>query len=82
VRDAGAGAEFFGRDLRIEFGHARGAARTLQLSVLIHRHAARVIAAVLEPLQAFNEDGDDIARADRADDAAHGGGLSRVWIEL
>jgi hypothetical protein len=36
-------------------------------------HPARVITAVLEPLQALHEDGDDVAVGDRGDDATHGG---------
>jgi hypothetical protein len=63
----------FGSHLRIEFGNTRRAARALQLAVLVHGDAAGVVAAVLEPLQAFDQDRDDVARADRADDAAHGG---------
>ena len=33
--------------------------------------AGRVVAAVLEPLQALDEHGDDVALCDGADDAAH-----------
>ena len=72
VRDAGAGLDVLGRDLGLEFGHPRRAACAPQLAALVHCHTARVVAAVLEPLQAFDEDRNDVARADRADDATHG----------
>ena len=37
----------------------------------MHRHTARVIATVLEALQALNQDGNNITLGNRADDAAH-----------
>ncbi len=55
-----------------QLGHARGAARAPQAAALVHRDAAGVVAAVFEPLQALDQDRNDVARADRADDAAHG----------
>jgi hypothetical protein len=39
----------------------------------MNRHAAGVVAAVFEPLQALNKNGDDVAVRNRRDDAAHGG---------
>jgi hypothetical protein len=39
---------------------------------LVDGDTAAVVAAVLEPLQALDEDGNDVAGTDRADDAAHG----------
>ena len=50
-----------------------GAARAPQRAALMHGHAAAVVAAVLQALQALEQDGNDVAVADRADDAAHGG---------
>ena len=35
--------------------------RQAQLTALVHGHAAAVVAAVFQPLQAFDEDGNDIA---------------------
>ena len=72
VGDAGRALHAVGGDLRVELGHARGAARAAQRAGLVDGDAAGVVAAVFEPLQAFDEDGNDVARADRADDAAHG----------
>jgi hypothetical protein len=37
----------------------------------MHGHAAGVIAAVFEALQALDEDGDDVASGNGADDATH-----------
>jgi hypothetical protein len=51
------------RHLLLQFGHARGAARTLQLAVHVQRHAAGVIATVFEALQAFEQDGSDVCCA-------------------
>ena len=57
--------------LRIEFRHARHAARALEYAVGVHRDAAGVIAAVLEATQAFDQDRNDVALGNRTDDAAH-----------
>jgi hypothetical protein len=37
----------------------------------VHRHATRVIASVLQALQALHEDGNDVAERNGADDATH-----------
>ncbi|MNL40138.1 hypothetical protein D3C87_1624630 [compost metagenome] len=57
--------------LRVQIGHARDGARALQRLVAHDGHAARVIAAVLQATQAFDQDRNDIARGNRADDATH-----------
>ena len=44
----------------------------VQRAVLMHGDAAGVVAAVLEPLQALDEDGNDVAGTDAGDDATHG----------
>jgi len=54
----------------MQFGHARDAARTLERAV-VHGHAAGVVTSVCEPLQALDEDGDDVAAGHRGDDSAH-----------
>jgi hypothetical protein len=72
VGDAGATFDLVFGHQRIELGHARSAARPAQFAVLVHGHAAGVVAAVLEPAQALDQDGNDVARADGADDATHG----------
>jgi hypothetical protein len=38
----------------------------------LHGHAAGVIAAIFQALQALDEDGNDIAEGNRCDDATHG----------
>ena len=78
VGDAGAALHVVGVDAGGQLGHARGAARAAQPAVLVDRDAARVVAAVFEPPQALDQDRNDVAGADRADDAAHGRSLSRV----
>jgi hypothetical protein len=72
VRDAGARAYALGLHVGRQFGHTRSAARAPQMPALVHRDAAAVVAAVLQPLQALDQDGNDVALADRTDDAAHG----------
>ena len=71
VRDAGAGSDAVGLHVGFQLGHARRAAGTPQFAALVHRHATTVVAAVLQAFQAFDEDGNDVARADGADDATH-----------
>ncbi len=50
VGDAGASAQAIGLHLGAQFGHTRGAAAALQAARRVQRHAARVVAAVLQPL--------------------------------
>jgi hypothetical protein len=71
VRDAGPGVDLLLHHQRVELRHARGAARALELTVLMHGHPAGVVAAVLEALQPFDEDRDDVLGADGTDDSAH-----------
>ena len=72
VSDTGRASDLVGRHVGFELGHTGGAACPAQLAVLVHRDAARVVAAVLEALQSLDEDRHDIAGADGADDATHG----------
>ena len=72
VGDARGADQAVGRHLLHQFRHPLGAARALE-AARVDGHAARVIAAVFEPLQALHEDGDDVAVRDRGDDATHGG---------
>ena len=75
VGDAGAALQMVGLDVGRQLGHPRGAARPAQLAVLVQGDAAGVVAAVLEAAQAFDQDRDDVARADGSDDSAHGEAL-------
>ena len=75
MRDAGGAAEIGGVDLFLQFRHARHAARALEAAVrpaVVHRHAAGIIAAVFEPPQALQHDGNNIALRYCTDDTAHG----------
>jgi hypothetical protein len=60
--------------LRLEVGHARGGAGTLEAAGM-NGHPTRVIASVLEALQALHEDWNDVAAGNGADDATHEGML-------
>jgi len=78
VGDAGGALQAVLRHLLQQLGHARRAARAPQAAHgllaqagLMHGHAAGVVAAVFQPLQALHQDGNDVARGNRADDAAH-----------
>ena len=85
VGNAGAAGQALRFGLRAQVGHAGDAAQALQARARhgarslgrMHGHAARVVAAVFEPLQALHEEGNDVARGDRADDAAHGKALQK-----
>ncbi len=79
VGDAGKAGQAGFLDLAFQFGHARGAARTLQRAIDMQRHAAGIVAAVFEALEALQEDGRDIALRYCADDAAHG--KSFGWVK-
>ena len=71
VCDAGGAAQALAAHLLHQLGDALGAARALQAAG-VDGHAAGVIAAVLQALQALDEKGDDVAVRDRGDDATHG----------
>ena len=59
VRDAGKRCKVIG--LAIEFSDTRHAARPLQPAVGMYRDTARVITAVFQPTQSFDQDRDDVA---------------------
>ena len=83
VSDAGAALHLVMGDAGLELGHARGTPRAPQFAALMDRDTAGVVAAVLEPLQPFDENRNDVPRADGADDATHDRVSSRVsngWI--
>src|SRR5690606_20227547 len=71
VGDAGEAGQPVLRDLLAQFGHALRTAGAAQVPVHVQRHAARVIAAVFQPLQAFDQNGGDVALSDGANNAAH-----------
>ena len=72
VRNAGETLQAFAGDLGFQFGHARGAARTLQLAVHVQRHAAGIIAAVFKSLEALDQDRGNVTLSYCSDDSAHG----------
>ena len=71
VRDAGARGHAVGCGLLLKFRHTGGAAGALQTAILVHGHAAGVIAAVLQALESLDQEGNDVALRNRPDDAAH-----------
>ena len=78
VGNAGEALQVFGLHLLEQLGHAGRAARALQSGAAhagriqrMHGDAAGVIAAVLEPLQALHQHGNDVAMGNGADNATH-----------
>ena len=72
VADAERGVEAFG--LRGRFPsppRARCGARGARRVAVDHGDAGRVVTAVFQPLESFDQDRNHIAIRDRADDAAH-----------
>jgi hypothetical protein len=63
-------AGFF--DLGLQFGDAGRAARALQFAVHVQGNAARIVAAVFQALEAFDQNGGDITLRNCSDDTAHG----------
>ena len=64
-------AQYPGRDLVLVMLSVPESNTALE-ALGMDRDTAGVVAAVFEPLQALDEDGDDVAVRDRGDDAAHG----------
>ena len=71
VADAVLAVERVGLDGVLEAGELPGAPAQVDGALPHHRDAGRVVAAVLEPAQAVDEDRDDRLGPDVADDAAH-----------
>ena len=76
VGNAGVALQALGLALAGQVGHAGNAAHAAQAACRIrrrglHGHAAGVVATVFQPLQALHQHGNDVARGNRADDAAH-----------
>ncbi|MNV02766.1 hypothetical protein D3C71_930060 [compost metagenome] len=71
VGDAGETLHLVLGDLIGQLGHALRAARAAQMAVGVDGDAARVIAAIFQALQAFNQDRGDVALGDGANNAAH-----------
>ena len=82
VRDAGRACQRQPVGLRGEIGDPRRADQTVELRRRVADHAQprRVVAAVLEAADAFDQDRDDVARGSRADDAAHGRFSPCSWV--
>ena len=72
VRDAGGARDRRRGIQRFELPDLAGRAHARELSVFQHRDAGRVVAAVLQRLEAGDEQGHDIALGDGSDDSTHG----------
>ncbi len=70
VRNAGVSGDVRRVRLRREIGDARGADQPVQAAV-DDREPGRVVAPVLEPADALDQNRNDVIARDRADDAAH-----------
>jgi hypothetical protein len=72
VRDAHLAVGRVRVDRVLEHLHLADGAQPLEVRRAIeHRDAGGVVAAILEPAQAFHQDRDDVALSDGSDDAAH-----------
>ena len=71
VADAVLAFEWLRPDDILEAGQLAGAAPQIDRAVPHHRDARRVVAAILEPPQAVDEDRDNFFGSDVTDDAAH-----------
>jgi hypothetical protein len=79
VADAGASGEALGQVLG-ELAHPAGLLGDLDAAAAEHRHAGRVVPAVLEPGQPLQQQGRGLLAADVANDPAHD--FSPSMIEL
>ena len=79
VGDACAALNAFGVHLGLQLGYARDAARSLERAIM-HGHAAGVVTSVFQPLQALDQNGDDVAAGHRGDDSAHDMNSLEQWI--
>nr|KGD10113.1 glutamine-fructose-6-phosphate transaminase [Burkholderia pseudomallei] len=71
MRDTRVARQRADRDLALQCRDAIDAARPHEPPVLIDDHAARIVAAVFEPLQPVHQVGHDIAPRHRADNSTH-----------
>ncbi|MNM59288.1 hypothetical protein D3C81_705340 [compost metagenome] len=78
VADAQSGLELFGRGGIFHFGDAAGTTYAAYLVAIQHRDARRVVAAVFQPLESFNQYWNHVAISDRSHNAAHSPSV-RVW---
>src|SRR6185503_10276691 len=62
---------------RVELAHLALALGDAQLALVADGDAGGVVAAIFQPIQAFEQDGRRLALADVTDDAAHGRSPSR-----
>lgn len=76
VGDAGVPLQALPGDVRLQGGDPVHAARAHQLAIRMQRDTARVVSAVLQPLQALDKIRDDIPLRDGANDSAHIASLS------
>ena len=72
VRDAGAAGDRLRFVQRFELAHLALGAHAREAPVLEHRDTGRIVAAVLECLEAGDQHRNDIATGDGSNDSAHG----------
>ena len=71
VRDTGRAVEGMALELVRQRGHARGELRDYDPAAIGQSHPCRVVAAILEPLQSFQQPGRRVAAAGVPHDPAH-----------
>ena len=72
VRDTDPRRHRFGLEQGLQVAHLALGAAPLQARLLQHRQTGRVIAAVLQRVQAGDQDGCHVALGDGSDDSTHG----------
>ena len=72
VGDAAVAVDVFGPGFANEARHFADGAAAVNSAVVVDGKACGVVAAVFEALQAFEQDGDDVAFGNAGDDSTHG----------
>ena len=73
VGDAGVSFERLALEFGFEVADLTRCLHDLEAALLLDRHAGGIVAAILETLEPFHQDGQAIAMSDVSDDATHGG---------
>ena len=72
VGDAAVAVDVFGPGFANEARHFADGAAAVNSAIVVDGKACGVVAAVFEALQAFEQDGDDVAFGNAGDDSTHG----------
>ncbi|MNV34219.1 hypothetical protein D3C71_1256290 [compost metagenome] len=70
--------ELLGDGRALHFGNTTGATHAADALAIKHSYSRRIVAAVFQPLESFNQYWNHIAISDRSHNAAHSPSV-RVW---